>query len=93
MTASRFGPRSMPATAQGRVPSGSWVHDKEFVGAIMLTDNLQRPRSSVTRRSLLRSRLLGAALPLIRIVALAIFAIVLVTIIFPALVAAQAAAF
>jgi hypothetical protein len=54
----------------------------------MLTENLQRPRSSVTR-----SRLLSAALPLIRMIALAILAIVLVTIIFPALVAAQAAAF
>ena len=59
----------------------------------MLTDNLQRPRSSVSRIPCTRSRLLAAALPLIRIVALAIFAIVLVTIIFPALVAAQAAAF
>ncbi len=58
----------------------------------MLTDNFQRPRTAVTR-TVTRSRLLGAALLLIRIVALAIFAIVLVTIIFPALVAAQAAAF
>lgn len=54
----------------------------------MLTNHLQRSRSSATG-----GKLIGAALPLLRILALAILAIVLVTIIFPALVAAQAAAF
>jgi hypothetical protein len=52
------------------------------------SDRVERPRSSVTRVSLVR-----AALPLLRMLVLATLAIVLVTIIFPALVAAQAAAF
>jgi hypothetical protein len=54
----------------------------------MLTNDLQRQRGSLSRTNLIR-----AAMPLLRILAAAIFAIVLVTIIFPALVAAQAAAF
>jgi hypothetical protein len=54
----------------------------------MLTPHLQRQRGTAARNMVVR-----LALPLLRILVLAILAIVLVTIIFPALVAAQAAAF
>ena len=54
----------------------------------MLTRRMER-----VIRSPGRLALIAAAVPLMRMVALAILAIVLVTVVFPALVAAQAAAF